>query len=38
MSELGAAVRRAHYTVRVTSPEPRLLLLPPKREEAPRRR
>ena len=38
MRELGAAVRRAHYTVRVTSPEPRLMLLPPEREEAPRRR
>ena len=34
---LGAAVRRAHYTVRVTSPEPRLTLLPPEHEKAPRR-
>jgi hypothetical protein len=38
MKKLGAAVRRAHYTVRVTSPDPRLVLLPPAHEEAPRRR
>ena len=38
LKELDAAVRRAHYTVRVTSPEPRLMLLPPEREKAPRRR
>jgi hypothetical protein len=38
MKQLGAAVRRAHYTVRVTSPEPRLELLPPVHEEATRRR
>jgi hypothetical protein len=33
MKKLGAAVRRAHYTVRVTSPEPRLTLLPPSHEK-----
>ena len=38
MKKLGTAVRRAHYTVRVTSPDPRLMLLPPEREKAPRRR
>ena len=38
MKKLGAAVRRAHYTVRVTSPEPRLMLLPPEHEKTPRRR
>jgi hypothetical protein len=38
LKQLGAAVRRAHYTVRVTSPEPRLMLLPPEHEQAPRRR
>ena len=36
IKELGAAVRRAHYSVRVISPEPRLMLLPPAREEASR--
>jgi len=34
--KLGAAVRRAHYTVRVTSPEPRLMLLPPERGKSSR--
>jgi hypothetical protein len=36
MRKLGAAVRRARYTVRVTSPEPRLMLLPPERGKASR--
>jgi hypothetical protein len=32
LKDLVPAVRRARYTLRVTSPEPRLILTPPERE------
>jgi hypothetical protein len=31
LGELESAVRRGHYHVRLTSPEPRLTLTPPER-------
>jgi hypothetical protein len=36
MKKLGTAVRRARYRVRVTSPEPRLIFLPPANEKTAR--
>lgn len=38
LAKLRAEVRRAHYRVRVTSPEPRLTLLPPLKTATSRRR
>jgi hypothetical protein len=38
MEKLGTAVRRARYRVRVTSPEPRLIFLPPANEKTARTR